>query len=93
MTRLRGAQERWRRQHRGQLGTTSHRNGGKVTYATWMAADRAARKMNNIHRMQEDPPVYEFYWCTWADRFEDGETADMHWHVGRAIRTVTEWTI
>jgi hypothetical protein len=74
--------------HRGQAGTTAHRNGGKVVYATWLAAARAAKNMSNIHRMQEDPPAFDFYSCTWADRFEDGETADEHWHVGRVpVRT------
>lgn len=51
----------------------------KRKYPTQEAAQAARQAMEHKY------PIYAFsvYDCRWEDRFEYGQTALLHWHVGR----------
>lgn len=67
----------WRKQHRGM------RSDGrwKAAYALEREAARAAARMDR--EMPCPPLVRGVYECRWGARPEAGETAPLHWHVGR----------
>lgn len=61
----------WTRQH-----------GNKRSYPDPFTADLAAIKLTE-DQGERHGAVWEAYECKWGARYEDGQTADVHWHVGR----------
>lgn len=61
---------RWKREH-----------GWKKSHRYWIQAAWHAWKMNTFKpdgRRNRKP-----YPCHWGKNYKDGETATMHWHIGR----------
>jgi hypothetical protein len=74
---------RWARAHGYSESSSASRKrrGGKLTYANFWRAAIVATQLN-----LNDPEHPEWvmpYECRWADHWAHGETAPLHWHIGR----------
>lgn len=74
---------RWARAHGyDETSTPSRRrNFGKLIYTNFWRAAIIATQLN-----LEDPDRETYvmpYECRWADHWAHGETAPLHWHIGR----------
>ena len=59
----------------------SSEHGNKILHRTRWPAVWHAWKLN--HLKPDGKPWREPYPCWWGADYHDGETAEMHWHVGR----------
>ena len=65
----------WTRQH-----------GTKRIYIDPVTADLAAKQLTEDQGERHGGAVWEAYECRWGQRYEAGETAELHWHVVRPGR-------
>jgi hypothetical protein len=61
---------RWKREHNKKI---AHRWKWEAVMHAW--------SLNNL--ADDGKPKRAPYPCWWGDDYHDGETAEMHWHVGR----------
>lgn len=77
------AYARWRSGHMTRrAGQTRH---PKVAHRWYLAARWHMRHLNAKHLAEAASGAqrWEVYPCRWCDDYRDGETAKLHYHVGR----------
>jgi hypothetical protein len=70
----------------------SREHGQKQAYPDPFTADRAAMKLTEDRAGSSFYPegtVWESYVCNWGQRYQDGRTAETHWHIGRRGKRMT----
>ncbi len=83
------AYERWRSGHCTRSPATPTRH-PKVRHRWYLAARWHARHLtlDRADLLASPAQAWQAYPCRWADDYREGETAKLHYHVGRPPRTV-----
>lgn len=58
-------------------------HGNKKIYTDPFTADHAAIRLTEDQGDRRGGAAWEAYECRWGQRYENGRTAELHWHVGR----------